>query len=222
MKIKLLILSFFYCAVTQAQPDPLGSFNKHVIEQWTEQYLQVSQYRVKGSPYLLGESFDGQVTMTSGLKTQGKKILYSLYDQKAGFDINKELVTPDGEIASFYIQLPDKFGGEKMNFIPVSAFPDAKQKGYYNVVVDGPKASFMKLYKTRLVPDPQNLYTKDIRIFEQYTEYFIYNKTTKQVHKVRLKEKDIREALGAVNLPAGLEFESVSGVTRAVTEANNQ
>lgn len=221
MKIKLLILTLFYCAASQAQPDPVGNFNKHVIEQWTEQYLQVSQYRVKGSPFLLGESFDGHINMKSGVVTQNAKILYNIYEQKAGIEVKKELVAPDGEIASFSIDLPDKYGAEHLAFVPASAFGDAKQKGYFNVVVDGAKASFLRMYKTRLVPDPQNLYTKDIRIFEQYTEYYIFNKATKELHKIKLREKDVREALGNAKLSGNIEFDTVSGVTKAVAEANN-
>jgi len=58
------ILSFFAilsALMVNAQPDPVGNFNKHVIEKWTHDYIRVSQYRVKGSPYLLGESFNGDI-----------------------------------------------------------------------------------------------------------------------------------------------------------------
>lgn len=218
----------FFCSTllllhsAQAQPDPIGNFNKHVIEQWTEQYLQISQYRVKGSPFLLGEAFEGQVMMKSGIKTNGQKVLYNLYEQKAGLELKKEreLVAPDGEIESFWVQLPERFGAERLLFVPVTAYPEVKQKGYFNVAVDGPKAALLRYYRTRLIPDPGNLYSKEIRMFEQYTEYFIYNKTTKQMMKVRIREKDIREALGNPTLPGTLEFDTWSGLKRAVEEAN--
>ncbi|MFM7770758.1 MAG: hypothetical protein ACKO8Q_09400 [Bacteroidota bacterium] len=221
MRTLLTIGIIFFWFSAQAQPDPIGSFNKHVVEQWTEQYLQISQYKVKGSPYLLGESFEGQMTMKSGNQTKGQKILYNIYEQKAGVEMNKELISPDGDVSSFYIQLPEKFGGEKLEFLPVSAFPDAKQKGYYNVIADGSKASFLRIYKARLIPDPQNMYTKDFRIFEQFNEYFIYNKTNKQLYKVRLREKDIREALGTLKIPEGADLDSVNGIKQVIMDANN-
>ncbi|MFZ9300555.1 MAG: hypothetical protein ACO23V_06220 [Chitinophagaceae bacterium] len=220
MRITLILCFLFLGFLALAQPDPVGNFNKHVIEQWTEQYMQVSQYKVKGSPYLLGESFDGQITMKSGIQTKGQKILYNIYEQNAGVELNKKLISPDGDIVSFFIQLPEKFGGEKLDFLPVTAFPDAKQKGYYNILADGPKASFLRMYKTRLIPDPQNMYTKDFRIFEQYNEYYIFNKVTKEIHKIKLREKDVREALGNVKLPEGLELETLNGIKKAITESN--
>jgi len=65
-----LLFSFLMLSFTfvNAQTDAIGDFNKHVIEKWTEDYIRVSQYRVKGSPYLLGESFDGELTMKTGQK----------------------------------------------------------------------------------------------------------------------------------------------------------
>ena len=84
--------------MVNAQPDPIGNFNKHVIEKWTHDYIRVSQYRVKGSPYLLGDSFSGDITMKSGVVTVDKKILYDIYDQKVGFDLDKKFVAPDGEV----------------------------------------------------------------------------------------------------------------------------
>lgn len=222
MRYFIIFVLFLMADKSQAQPDPVGNFNKHVIEQWTEQYLQISQYKVKGSPYLLGEPFEGYITMKSGIQTKGQKVLYNVFEQKVGIEMKRELVVPDGEIASFTIQLPEKFGGEELRFVPVSSFPDAKQKGYYNIVADGPKASFLRTYKNRLIPDPQNLYSKDFRVFEQYNEYFIFNKTTQTIHKIKLKEKDVREALGSAKVSDGLELNTVNGIKKAITEVNNQ
>lgn len=222
MKYYLSVLLLFVCLIGKSQPDPVGSFNKHVIEQWTEQYIQISQYKVKGSPYLLGEPFDGQITMKSGIKTTGIKVLYNIYEQKVSLDMNNELVKPNGEIASFYIRLPEKFGVDLLEFLPASDFPEAKEKGYFNIIADGPNASFLRTYKTRLVPDPQNLYSKDFRVFEQYNEYFIFNKKNNKIHKIKLREKDIREALGSFELPGGLNLEKVSGIKKAVMDINKQ
>jgi hypothetical protein len=119
--------------MAKAQPDPIGNFNKHVIEKWTHDYIRVSQYRVKGSPYLLGDSFSGDITMKSGVVTVDKKILYDIYDQKVGFDLDKKFVAPDGEVSGFFIQLTENFGGEKLIFINAANLPKVNLKGYLNV-----------------------------------------------------------------------------------------
>jgi hypothetical protein len=46
-----------------------------------------------------------------------------------------------------------------------------------------------------LIADPTNLYSKDLKIFEQYYEYFLFDKTTKELNKVRLREKEILKGL---------------------------
>ena len=178
MKSILIVLFLLFTEILHAQPDAIGDFNKHVIEKWTEDYIRVSQYRVKGSPYLLGESFDGQVIMRSGIKISNQKILYDILDQRVGTEIDKKLIEPDGEVASFFIQLPEKFGSEKLEFLNASNLSKTNLKGYLNVIATGSKISFLRQYKSRLVPDPLNMYSKDIRIFDQYYEYYLYNHGT--------------------------------------------
>ena len=204
----------------QAQTDAIGDFNKHVIEKWTEDYIRVSQYRVKGSPYLLGESFDGQLTMKTGLKTINQKVLYNVMEQKVGTEIDKQLISPDGDVVSFYIQLPEKFGGEKLDFVATATMGDNNVKGYLNVIADGPKLAFLRQYKSKMVPDPTNMYSKDIRIFEQYSEYYIFVRKTAELIKVRLKEKDIVAALSGFAIPANIDFSKMAAVKQAVEFLN--
>ena len=178
-----------------AQPDPLGVFNKHVIEKWTEEYIHISQYLVKGSPYLLGESFNGEFTVASGKKGTANPIFYDVYNQKVGIDVNKQFVKPDEEVVSFSIELPERYGADKLDFINASTLPNAGIKGFLNLISSGNNFLLLKQFKSRLIPDPQNMYSKDIRIFEQYYDYFIYNKKSSSIEKIRLKEKDILAAV---------------------------
>jgi hypothetical protein len=210
----------FSVSFSQAQTDAIGDFNKHVIEKWTEDYIRVSQYRVKGSPYLLGESFDGELTMKTGLKTVNQKILYNIMEQKVGTEINKQMIAPDGDVVSFYIQLPEKFGSEKLDFLWAETLSKSNVKGYLNLLADGPKLAFLRQYKSRLVPDPTNMYSKDIRIFEQYYEYYIYIKKTAELVKVRLKEKDIVAALAGFPIPAEADFTKMANVKEMINLLN--
>jgi hypothetical protein len=220
-KLFLNVVFSFFSIMAIAQPDPIGGFNKHVIEKWSHEYIRVSQYRVKGSPYLLGEPFDGSIEMKSGIKTEGKKILYNVFEQKVGVEMEKELVAPDGEVKAFQIQLPDKFGGEKMNFINADNLAKSPVKGYLNVFMDGPNAALYRQYRNRLVADPSEMYSKEIRMFEQYYDYFLHNKKSGVIEKVRLREKDFVSVLQGLKLPANADYASVTGI-KAVLEAVNQ
>lgn len=203
-----------------AQPDPIGNFNKHVVEKWTHDYIRVSQYRVKGSPYLLGESFNGDISMKSGVVTVDKKILYNIYDQKVGTDLDNKFVAPDGEVASFFMLLSEKHGGEKLNFINASNLPKVNLKGYLNVLADGSKFAFVRQYRIRLVADPAEMYSKDIKLFEQYYDYYIYNRATAELNKIKLKEKDVLEALGNPTVSSTFDLRTALGVRQAVEVIN--
>ena len=206
--------------MVNAQPDPIGNFNKHVIEKWTHDYIRVSQYRVKGSPYLLGDSFSGDITMKSGVVTVDKQILYDIYDQKVGFDLDKKFVAPDGEVSGFFIQLSESFGGEKLSFINAANLPKVNLKGYLNVIADGSKFAFLRQYRIRLVADPAEMYSKDIKLFEQYYDYYIYNRATAELNKIKLKDKDVLEALGNSNSSAKYDLYTVLGVKQLVETIN--
>jgi hypothetical protein len=220
MKKSFFIFCMFVLGKLFAQPDPIGNFNKHVIEKWTHDYIRVSQYRVKGSPYLLGESFNGDITMKTGVATVDKKILYDIYDQKVGVDLDKKFVAPDGEVSGFFIQLSENFGGEKLNFINASNLPKVSLKGYLNVIADGSKFAFLRQYRIRLVADPAEMYSKDIKLFEQYYDYYIYNRAKAELNKIKLKDKDVLEALGNPSLPEKFDLYTALGVRQAVETMN--
>lgn len=206
--------------MVNAQPDPIGNFNKHVIEKWTHEYIRVSQYRVKGSPYLLGESFNGDITMKTGVVTVDKKILYDIYDQKVGVDLDKKFVAPDGDVSGFFIQLSENFGGEKLNFINAANLPKVNLKGYLNVITDGSKFAFLRQYRIRLVADPAEMYSKDIKLFEQYYDYYIYNRANAELKKIKLKDKDVLEALGNPTISTTFDLHTALGVRQAVEAMN--
>jgi len=220
MKQILTFIAVLGALMVNAQPDPIGNFNKHVIEKWTHDYIRVSQYRVKGSPYLLGESFNGDITMKTGVVTVDKKILYDLYDQKVGMDLDKKFVAPDGEVSSFFIQLTENFGGEKLNFINAANLPKVNLKGYLNVITDGSKFAFLRQYRIKLVADPAEMYSKDIKLFEQYYDYYIYNRATAELNKIKLKDKDVLEALGNPSVPANFDLRTALGIKQAIEAMN--
>lgn len=219
----LFFLSLFGTAISQT--DAIGDFNKHVIEKWSEDFIRISQYKVKGSPYLLGESFDGALVVKSSIVASNQKILYDLYNQKVGIEINKELIKPDGEVLSFFIQLPEKFGNEKLEFINSSTLKNVSFNGYLNILETGSKLIFLRQYKTRVIADPANMYSKDFRIFEQYYDYYLYNNATNSLEKIRLKQKDVISALNG--MPASVfalannyNFSTVNSIREFVKKVN--
>lgn len=219
----LFFLSLFGTAISQT--DAIGDFNKHVIEKWSEDFIRISQYKVKGSPYLLGESFDGALVVKSGIVASNQKILYDLYNQKVGVEINKEFIKPDGEVLSFFIQLPEKFGNEKLEFINSSTLKNVSFNGYLNILETGSKLIFLRQYKTRVIADPANMYSKDFRIFEQYYDYYLYNNATNSLEKIRPKQKDVISALNG--MPASVfalansyNFSTVNSIREFVKKVN--
>ena len=179
-----------------SQPDPIREFNKHVAENWKADYIRIGPYKVKGSPYLLGESFAGSITYKGGRTINDSKLLYDIYNQKAGVDVKNEILEMNTPIESFSLNLPEKFSGITLIFKNPYLFGKPDLKGYLNVVEDGKKLSLLKIYNARLFPDPTNIMIKDLKIFEQYFDYYIYNKATQNLTSIKLRKKDIGREIG--------------------------
>lgn len=197
MKINLLALLIFSSFAVHAQSDPLGAFNKHVVEKWTHEYVRYGAFKVKGSPYLLGEAFAGQAMVNGTGSVTDKRILFNLPDQKVGFEMDGQFVVPDGNVTSFALVLPEKYGSQTLEFTEWANFKNHKQKGYVQLVAKNKKAIFLKNYRSRVINDPSDPYSKEIKIFEQYSEYFIYDLVSNELHAVKLRDKDILKALAA-------------------------
>lgn len=181
-----------------AQSDPLGDFNRHVLANWNGNYHRISQYRVKGTPFLYGESFAGTIDYKGGRTIKGINILYDLFTQTTGIDLrnNSEIFAAEQGVERFTVDLTEKYGGKTLVFVNADQFTK-DYKGYYNLLADGEKIALLKAFKLKLDPDPTNQMVKDVRVAEQYSEYFIYNKATRSLHKVKLKERDILKELDA-------------------------
>lgn len=189
---KFLLFSCLFCSmhISFAQVDPMGDFNKHVVANWKGDYIRIAQYRVKGTPYLYGESFPGSINYKGGKVFKDSKILYDLYNQKAGIDEKNEIFEADDMVEEFSIVLPEKYGSQQLLFRN-SSFYGEENKGFFNIVVDGEKISLLKSYKIKLSTDPANPMDKDIKIFDQYFDYYLYSKSEQKLAKIKLKEKDV-------------------------------
>lgn len=190
-----VVLLLFHALVTQAQIDPINAYNRHVIENWKNDYLRIGQYKVKGSPYLLGEPFPGDIAYASGTKINGMRILYDIHAQQAGVETDGKMINSREEVNEFTLILSEKYGSGKLVFRNSAAYGQPKLKIFLNVLAEGEKVSLLKCYRTKLVSDPNELYAKDLKVFEQYFEYYLYDNASRRFTKVKLRDKDILGAL---------------------------
>ena len=196
IKIFLLFCCSSLMVGAKAQPDPLRDFNKHVVENWSGDYIRIGPYRVKGSPFFLGESFPGVIKYKGGKTVTDIKVLYNLYNQKAGVDVNHDIFEANDAVAEFQVQLPSKFGGQTLLFKNTNQYQKESAEEFLNVLAEGSKAAFFKQYKTKLQADPTNTLSKDDKVFEQYYEYYLYTMASPGLHKIKLRSKDVLKELG--------------------------
>ena len=199
--MKHLLLFFLSCCFLRTgktQVDHVGSFNRHVFEMWKGEAVRIGPFSVKGSPYLFGEAFDGSVHYKGGNNFYKARILYDVYHQKAGVELQSMIYEAAEPVDSFTITLPQQFGGKKLFFKSNSFYAEDK-KGFYNIVEEGDKVSLLKMYKSKLIADPNNNMDTKSKVFEQYAEYYLFKKVDKTLHSVKLRKKDFLNEFGDEN-----------------------
>ena len=178
-------------ATSQVIPDPISTYNKHLAERWSGEYMQVSQYRVKGSPYFLGKAFPGTLKFADGNTQNNVQIIYDLYNEKVSFEKDSIIFELAKLIREFSMMLPAEYGNTNLVFRNSASFGDSKKTGFYNVISESGRYVFIKEFKIKLVPDPANTLAKDYRMFEQYYEYFLYDTASRNMEKIKLNRKSV-------------------------------
>ncbi|HSC52630.1 MAG TPA: hypothetical protein VLC98_03365 [Phnomibacter sp.] len=181
-----------------AQIDPVGAFNRYVVENWSGQFQRIGNYKVKGSPFLLGGAMPGEIKHQGGVMVKNQKILYNLHEQIVGPDMNGAVFQADQVIEEFVLYFPAEYSGEKAHFVNASRYEAPKgTAAYVQVMSEGKAVSLLKGYRIKIVPDPTNMMDKEFRLFEQYTEYYLFDAASKTFTKVKISKKDFATALKA-------------------------
>lgn len=225
--IFILLLAILKISTTFSQVDPVGDFNRHVFESWKGTVIRIGPYNVRGTPYLLGESFTGSISYKTGTILKETKILYDLYHQKAGVDLKGEIFESDDPIESFSINLPEKMGGKKLLFKNSYVFGKPAMNCFFNVLEEGSKVALLKVYKSKVVADPSNNMDTKAKVFEQYFEYYLYFKSNAALSNIRLKRKDLEKDLGDKFIEEYLsnnytEFSQEADIIRLIKAFNNK
>ncbi|HUS00113.1 MAG TPA: hypothetical protein VMY77_00215 [Chitinophagaceae bacterium] len=175
--------------------DPLNAYNKNIVANWNGEYQRIGPYKVKGSPYLFGEAYPGYINYKDGRTSIDKMVYFDVYNYKVGIIEKNNRYEPIDPIEDFSISLPQQYGGKELKFKNAKAFGTSVPKGFFNILEDGKKLTLLKYFKVNLMIDQGNEMNKDARVFEQVYDYYIYNKTSNELQKLKLKEKDIAKVL---------------------------
>lgn len=228
IKIYCLVVFYLISIDVNAQFDIVGMYNKQVLQNWSGTYSRIGPYKVKGSGYFLGEALSGIVKFKDRDLMQSKKLYYDLYNQEIVFQQGEDLLKVDDLLEELTVTLSEKYGGKSMRFKNTVLYDTDKLKGYFEVLEEGSKASFLKMYKINIAPDPGNMLDREAKLFEQYSEYYIFNAATKSLENVKLKTKEIKNALFTLGLnknnsidPDGFNFSKEQDVIGFFKQLNS-
>jgi hypothetical protein len=195
-----IILALMVCTGASAQQaafiDPSAAYNKLLLERNDETYYQLGNYKVKGTPYLYGGSFPGQIVFTDAREFKDVTLSYNTYTQKLSMEQKGTVLDITDPVQSFSMQLPPAYGDTTLYFKNSAAFGETKLQGFFQVLFTGKKYTLLKFYKSALKTVSTNYAVSEQKELDLQSDYYYYSQAEKKISKLKVNNKAILKAFG--------------------------
>jgi hypothetical protein len=182
--------------------DPAQAYNKLLVEKNNGTYMQISNYKVVGTPFLFGERNSGNIYSVN--ETAYNIFLsYNIYDQNLDFystaNPNTPLVKEPGTLDSFLLKRKPGSGLEKdILFVYGPTVLGSKDKAYYQVVKKGKNVNLYKRYTGELGIVATNYIQSELRQFNVVVDYFYTDSTGKALKKLKVNPTSLRKEFASM------------------------
>lgn len=199
------IAAFFLCvaalygqaawAQAGAYTDPAQAYVRMLLDKSENAYVVIGNFKVKGTPYLFGERYNGKVYAKEGT-VDNVFVSYNTYNQTLEVFTTKEqeagIEKSVESIDSFRYSPPNY---ENLFFVN-GAYLGAKEKAFFQRVAGGSTVQLYKRYKSDLGIVSTNYIQSELRQFNLAYDYFYYDLAKKQLKKLRTDAYSVKKELG--------------------------
>jgi hypothetical protein len=169
--------------------DPAQAYNRLVIEKNNGTYMQVSNFKVIGSPYLFGDKSGGNI-YSAAETAYNINLSYNFYNQEVLFYSSANPTSPlmkePSSLDSFIIKKNPQVGLQQdILFVYGPTVLGTKDKYYYQVVSKGKNYNLYKRYSGELVIVTSNILQSELREFNLVVDYYYTDSTGKNPKKLK-------------------------------------
>lgn len=190
-------------AQSRSFTDPAQMYNRLLLEK-PDMITRVGNFKVQGTPYLYGGKLAGTVYAKSTTPTS-TFIGYDTYNQVLQYATTAEgdYITPTEVIDSFIVKQNAQVQLTNDTKFISSSIIGGQDKGYYQVVFDGPKYVLYKYYKSALGIVSTNYVQSDLRQFDLNYEYYYRDVSQNKIKKIKANTGAIKKEFK--NIPAAAD-----------------
>jgi hypothetical protein len=223
----------FICLVTQAQFNPNNSqfatppalqqtfanmvdaavgYSAWALENNENSFKRVGAYKVKGTPYLFGGAYNGDVYAKGQV---GKKVIigFDTYQQQLEIYLGAKdpIVKHLNEVDSFTLRADsNSYFKEDMFFVNAQQF-DTTRNIFLLEVYKGKRFSLYKYYYSKLGIVSENYVQSELRQFDLNFEFYYHDNQEKKLIKLKLAPKFLRNEFDKyVNVGSLLDLEGLN------------
>ena len=162
-----------------------------------DEFYVIDGRKVVGTPFLYHDWLNGSITTEDGRVFNGYKIKYNAFQQTVYFHNGLDSLEVDDPIRSFFLIVPSGDTNIVFTFINASQVKAEKKPMYYELLLENPTWQVLKFNRKFVGDAGKSLPVAEGRkIFDLELSYFIFNKSTKKLTRLKASGTNIASTLG--------------------------
>lgn len=192
--------------------DAALGYSAWALENNENSFKRVGAYKVRGTPYLFGGAYNGDVYAKGQV---GKKVIigYDTYQQQLEIYLGAKdpIVKHLSEVDSFTLRADsNSYFKEDMLFVNAHQF-DTTMKIFLMEVYKGKRFSLYKYYYSKLGIVSENYVQSELRQFDLNFEFYYHDSQEKKLTRLKLAPKFLRNEFDKyVNVKSLLDLEGLN------------
>jgi len=162
-----------------------------------DEFYIIDGRKVVGTPFLYHNWLNGSITTADGRIFNGYKLKYNAFQQTVYFHNGIDSLEVNDPIRSFYLVVPMGDSNSIYTFINASQIKEEKKPMFYELLLENPTWQVLK-YNRKFVGDASKSLpvAEGRKIFDLELSYFIFNKSTKKLTRLKASGTNIASTLG--------------------------
>ena len=192
--------------------DAAIGYSAWALENNENSYKRIGAYKVRGTPYLFGGAYNGDVYAKNQV---GKKVIigYDTYQQQLEIYIGSvdPILKHLNEIDSFTLRKDTNTYFKEDLFFVNSQLLDSSKHLFLVQVYKGKRFSLYKHYYSKLGIVSENYVQSELRQFDLNFEFYYHDNTKHQLKKIRLAPKFLKNEFGEfLNVGSVIDLEGLN------------
>ncbi len=164
---------------------------------FNDEFYIIDGKKVDGSPFLYHDWMKGEITTVDGRNFSDFRVKYNAFQQSVYFHNGTDSLEVNDPVKQFTLIVQNGDTNSVYTFINASQIRQEKKPMYYELLLDHPTYQVLRYNRKYVSEASKSLPVAEGRkIFALEMSYYLYNKTSNKIIRIKANGTNIAEALG--------------------------